>query len=65
MPEKRTEPWVMASMTELLSFARAMEQEAVDGYIALAARMRAPTSRQSSTAWSRKRRGISERWTNG
>ncbi len=41
MPEKRTEPWVMASMTELLSFARAMEQEAVDGYIALAARMRA------------------------
>lgn len=41
MPEKRTEPWVMASMTELLSFARAMEQEAVDGYVALAARMRA------------------------
>jgi rubrerythrin len=41
MPQKRTEPWVMASMTELLSFARAMEQEAVDGYVALAARMRA------------------------
>ncbi|AFL52453.1 rubrerythrin [Sinorhizobium fredii] len=40
MPEKRTEPWVMASMSELLSFARAMEQEAVDGYVALAARMR-------------------------
>lgn len=40
MPQKRTEPWVMASMTELLSFARAMEQEAVDGYVALAARMR-------------------------
>jgi rubrerythrin len=31
----------MASMSELLSFARAMEQEAVDGYVALAARMRA------------------------
>ncbi|MDK1491169.1 ferritin family protein [Sinorhizobium sp. 7-81] len=41
MPESGSEPWVMASMSELLSFARAMEQEAVDGYVALAARMRA------------------------
>ncbi|WP_026187082.1 ferritin family protein [Ensifer sp. BR816] len=41
MPERGSEPWVMASMSELLSFARAMEQEAVDGYVALAARMRA------------------------
>lgn len=41
MSEKKAEPWVMASMSELLSFARAMEQEAVDGYVALAARMRA------------------------
>ncbi|HXV28785.1 MAG TPA: ferritin family protein [Sinorhizobium sp.] len=41
MPGKGNEPWVMVSMGELLSIARAMEQEAVDGYVALAARMRA------------------------
>ncbi|MCA1403975.1 ferritin family protein [Ensifer sp. IC3342] len=41
MPEKKTEPWTMASMDELLAFARAMEQEAIDGYVSLAARMRA------------------------
>ena len=40
MPGKATEPWVMASIEELLSIARAMEQEAVDGYVALAGRMR-------------------------
>ncbi|NRP72826.1 hypothetical protein ILFOPFJJ_03725 [Ensifer psoraleae] len=41
MPEKKTEPWAMASMDELLAFAWAMEQEAIDGYVSLAARMRA------------------------
>ncbi|WP_331377027.1 ferritin-like domain-containing protein [Sinorhizobium chiapasense] len=41
MPVKKTEPWTMASMDELLAFARAMEQEAIDGYVSLAARMRA------------------------
>ncbi|MCZ4094223.1 ferritin-like domain-containing protein [Sinorhizobium psoraleae] len=41
MPEKKTEPWTMASMDELLALARAMEQEAIDGYVSLAARMRA------------------------
>ncbi|MBP1886044.1 ferritin-like domain-containing protein [Sinorhizobium mexicanum] len=40
MPDKKTEPWTMASMDELLAFARAMEQEAIDGYVSLAARMR-------------------------
>ncbi|ODR92818.1 ferritin-like domain-containing protein [Sinorhizobium alkalisoli] len=40
MPGKGTEPWALASMGELLSLARAMEQEAIDGYVALAARMR-------------------------
>lgn len=41
MPENKTEPWRLASMDDLLAFARAMEQEAIDGYVALAERMRA------------------------
>lgn len=34
------EPWEIASMDELLALARAMEQESIDHYIALATRMR-------------------------
>lgn len=34
------DPWEIASMSELLALARSMEQEAIDGYVALAARMR-------------------------
>ncbi len=35
------EPWALSSMGELLALARAMEKEAIDGYLALAERMRA------------------------
>lgn len=39
MPETTQEPWLVKSMPELLALARAMEQDAVAGYVALAARM--------------------------
>lgn len=40
MPQTNGDPWEVASMNELLALARSMEQESIDGYIALAARMR-------------------------
>ena len=40
MTETESDPWEVASMNELLALARSMEQEAIDGYIALAGRMR-------------------------
>ena len=40
MAETESDPWEVASMNELLALARSMEQEAIDGYIALAKRMR-------------------------
>ena len=40
MAENESDPWEVASMNELLALARSMEQEAIDGYIALAKRMR-------------------------
>ena len=39
MAETESDPWEVASMNELLALARSMEQEAIDGYIALARRM--------------------------
>ena len=33
------EPWKLASLDELLAIARAMEQQAIDGYVALSRRM--------------------------
>lgn len=39
MPETTQEPWQVKSMPELIALARAMEQDAVAGYMALAARM--------------------------
>lgn len=39
MPEIDREPWELSSMEDLLSVAGAMEQEAIDGYRALSARM--------------------------
>lgn len=39
MGDIRREPWMIGSMSELLSLARSMEQEAIVGYIALAERM--------------------------
>jgi len=39
MPETTQEPWQVKSMPELIALARAMEQDAVAGYVALAARM--------------------------
>jgi rubrerythrin len=41
MPTTTLEPWLVKSMPELIALARAMEQDAVDGYRALAVRMRA------------------------
>ena len=40
MPTTESDPWEVASMNELLALARSMEQESIDGYVALAARMR-------------------------
>lgn len=40
MWDNRDEPWAVESMDELLALARAMEQEAISGYVALAERMR-------------------------
>lgn len=40
MTDNRDEPWAVESMEELLAIARAMEQEAINGYVALAERMR-------------------------
>lgn len=40
MAETERDPWEVASMNELLALARSMEQEAIDGYVALAGRMR-------------------------
>lgn len=40
MAEAESDPWEVASMNELLALARSMEQEAIDGYMALAKRMR-------------------------
>lgn len=40
MTDNRDEPWAVESMDELLALARAMEQEAITGYVALAERMR-------------------------
>ena len=40
MTDNRDEPWAVGSMDELLALARAMEQEAITGYVALAERMR-------------------------
>ena len=40
MTDNRNEPWTVGSMDELLALARAMEQEAITGYVALAERMR-------------------------
>lgn len=39
MTQLHSDPWEVASMNELLGLARSMEQEAIDGYIALAKRM--------------------------
>lgn len=41
MPKTTQEPWLVKSMPELIALARAMEQDAVTGYLALAERMRA------------------------
>ncbi|MCF1449322.1 rubrerythrin family protein [Agrobacterium vitis] len=41
MPETTQEPWLVKSMPELMALARAMEEDAVAGYRALALRMRA------------------------
>lgn len=41
MSAMNSEPWEFASLGELLAIARAMEQEAIDGYIALSRRMAA------------------------
>lgn len=40
MQESKLEPWTVQSMDELLALARTMEQEAIDGYVKLAERMR-------------------------
>ena len=40
MSDNRDEPWAVETMDELLALARAMEQEAIAGYVALADRMR-------------------------
>lgn len=40
MFQYEAEPWDVASMAELLALARSMEQEAIDGYVALSSRMR-------------------------
>lgn len=39
MPSKTSDPWHLASLDELLALASSMEQEAIDGYVALAVRM--------------------------
>lgn len=39
MSAVNSEPWKFASLDELLAIARAMEQEAIDGYVALSRRM--------------------------
>lgn len=41
MSAMNSEPWEFASLGELLAMARAMEQEAIDGYVALSRRMAA------------------------
>ena len=40
MSDNRNEPWAVETMDELLALARAMEPEAIAGYVALAERMR-------------------------
>ena len=40
MAHTENDPWEVASMNELLALARSMEQESIDGYVALAQRMR-------------------------
>lgn len=39
MPAKTSDPWHLASLDELLALGRAMEQEAIEGYLALGLRM--------------------------
>jgi rubrerythrin len=39
MSAVNSEPWKLASLDELLTIARAMEQQAIDGYVALSRRM--------------------------
>lgn len=39
MPSNTSDPWHLASLDELLALASAMEQEAIDGYVALGLRM--------------------------
>jgi rubrerythrin len=39
MSTLNSEPWDLASLGELLAIARAMEQQAIDGYVALSRRM--------------------------
>jgi rubrerythrin len=41
MPEMTQQPWVVKTMPELMALAKAMEQDAASGYVALALRMRA------------------------
>ena len=40
MPTNSVDPWKMASVDELLALAAVMEQEAIDGYVALSLRMK-------------------------
>ncbi|MGO7020411.1 ferritin-like domain-containing protein [Rhizobium leguminosarum] len=40
MPSVNREPWELSTLEDLLSLAAQMEQEAIDGYVALADRMR-------------------------
>ena len=41
MSSNTSDPWKLASLDELLALAGAMEQEAIDGYVALGLRMKA------------------------
>jgi rubrerythrin len=43
MPQSSRDPWELTSLGDLLTLAAQMEQEAVDGYVALADRMREMT----------------------
>ena len=43
MPAANRDPWELSSLEDLLTLAAHMEQQAVDGYVALAKRMRAMT----------------------
>ncbi|MGV8939629.1 MAG: ferritin-like domain-containing protein [Allorhizobium sp.] len=53
MPQTSQEPWLVKSMPELIALARAMEQDAVSGYVALAARMRAEKRPDLATVFDR------------